>query len=406
MRLTMTAVLMVAALVVATPAFAELQNVEVGGTIRIRGNFYSAESDLTNFADDAGNNSNSHFEQRTNITVSADFTNDVSAHVNLQDYTIWGDTSTDVFAYESYIEIRETLGQPLTLRVGRQEIIFGSEWLVGNGDTASGFTGISHDAIVGVYSVEDTGWIAAFASKVVDDQTVEDGDADLYAVYASYTAMEEFDVDVYYILFRDATTATAVDELTTIGGRVTADYMGFDIEAEVATQSGDIESVPGFDFGGLGVNIEVGYSFDMDYQPRVFVGSDVAFQRLLSDWEYSEFLDSGDLGNVSIIRVGASAQVTETVDVSIAYSLFTADQQEDSTGTATADDAIGSEIGLYLNYAYSEDVTLSVGWAHFLSDDGSGAGNAVLDSGTTDLSNASGADEDADYFFWETSIAF
>ena len=38
MRLTLTALLAVMMLGVGVPAFAELQNVEVGGAIRIRGN--------------------------------------------------------------------------------------------------------------------------------------------------------------------------------------------------------------------------------------------------------------------------------------------------------------------------------------------------------------------------------
>ena len=60
MRLTMTAILMAAAMVVATPVFAELQNVEVGGSLRIRGNYYSAEGNLATFANDTVTASNAH----------------------------------------------------------------------------------------------------------------------------------------------------------------------------------------------------------------------------------------------------------------------------------------------------------------------------------------------------------
>ncbi|HOJ69239.1 MAG TPA: hypothetical protein PLH06_10620, partial [Candidatus Hydrogenedentes bacterium] len=55
-------------LIVATvlPAYAELQNVEVGGSLRIRGNYYNLDSlgDL------------SYIEQRTRLSVKADLTDE------------------------------------------------------------------------------------------------------------------------------------------------------------------------------------------------------------------------------------------------------------------------------------------------------------------------------------------
>jgi len=62
------------------PAFAELQNVKVGGSLRIRGNWYSGD---TRFDDDAqGNNDALYIEQRTTVNVSASFTDNVKAFVD------------------------------------------------------------------------------------------------------------------------------------------------------------------------------------------------------------------------------------------------------------------------------------------------------------------------------------
>ena len=61
-------------------AFAELQNVEVGGKLRIRGNMFSLEDNDASFV-----------EQRTMLNVKADFTNEVSAFIELDSYDIWGE---------------------------------------------------------------------------------------------------------------------------------------------------------------------------------------------------------------------------------------------------------------------------------------------------------------------------
>ncbi|HQN02056.1 MAG TPA: hypothetical protein PLL36_13330, partial [Candidatus Hydrogenedentes bacterium] len=62
-------------------AVAELQNVEIGGSIRIRGNYFNMDS----IGDD------SFIEQRTRLNVKADFTQEVSAFIELDSYDIWGE---------------------------------------------------------------------------------------------------------------------------------------------------------------------------------------------------------------------------------------------------------------------------------------------------------------------------
>ncbi|MCH7911312.1 MAG: alginate export family protein, partial [Candidatus Hydrogenedentes bacterium] len=251
---------MAVAMVVATPVFAELQNVEVGGSLRIRGNYYTPEANLATFANEDAAANNAHVEQRTTISVSADFTDGVSTFIELDQYDTWGDgdfrgtgdafVGGDISVYQAYIQADDAFDYPLMLRIGRQEIQLGSEWLVGNNDTGSNFQGLSFDAIGATYTAEDVGTLTLGWAKLVDEDNIgagggqDDGDIDLYIVYGSYTALEDITIDAYYILLRDASTAGGlVDDIGTIGVRVAADYMGFDIEAEAATQSGDAESV-------------------------------------------------------------------------------------------------------------------------------------------------------------------
>ena len=58
------------------PVMAELQNVEVGGSVRIRGNYY----DLDSLGD------MSFVEQRTRLGVKSDFTDNVSTMIEFDYY--------------------------------------------------------------------------------------------------------------------------------------------------------------------------------------------------------------------------------------------------------------------------------------------------------------------------------
>jgi hypothetical protein len=126
-------------------AYAELQNVEVGGGIRIRGNWYDFDDSLAEVA---------FVEQRTRLNFKADFTDNVSTFIEVDNYGNWGtDFRSDYFTgldgagggdvalYQAYIDVKEMWGTPLNLRVGRQEVALGSQWLLGVNDASSLFTG-------------------------------------------------------------------------------------------------------------------------------------------------------------------------------------------------------------------------------------------------------------------------
>ncbi|HOV33194.1 MAG TPA: alginate export family protein, partial [Candidatus Hydrogenedens sp.] len=166
-------IMAVAIALLGTMAYAELQNVEVGGKIRIRANWL----DFDDFGEQ------SFIEQRTRLNVKADFTDEVTAFIELDSYDIWGEdfrsvdyitgvdaraaSGDDVEVYQAYIEAREMWGTPLRLRVGRQEITLGSGWLVGTNDKRYSFTGLSWDAARLSY-VTDTITVDAIAAKLAE----------------------------------------------------------------------------------------------------------------------------------------------------------------------------------------------------------------------------------------------
>jgi len=223
-----------------------------------------------------------------------------------------------------------------------------------------------------------------------------DLDTDLSGIYGSYTGREDMVIDGYWLYVRTGIAGVAAagdnSELHTIGARIAGSVNRFDYEGEVAFQTGDAGA--GADFDGLAINTELGYTWDADQQPRIFGGitlftggdgGDIGFNRLFSDWEYSEFISNGDLTNAQILRLGFSLQATEKIGLSAVIAHFELDED---AGFATDD--IGDEFGLYATYQYSEDVAVEFGYAHFFVEE--------------DLFGA-GAD-DFDYVYAEMSISF
>ena len=165
-----TFICMVAVCLLASMAVAELQNVQVGGEIRIRGRYWRngwdgiRETRIPNFFVplrpigpfgvtslydwSSQQNDRKIVEQRSALHVQADFTDDVCAYIDLHDWFLWGEdfrsdyvtgadfranTSDDVEVYQAYIQAENLMSvDNLRLRIGRQDIVMGKGWLVGS----------------------------------------------------------------------------------------------------------------------------------------------------------------------------------------------------------------------------------------------------------------------------------
>ncbi|HIJ65197.1 MAG TPA: alginate export family protein [Candidatus Hydrogenedentes bacterium] len=445
-------ILFVAVLIGAIPAYAELQNVDIGGSIRIRGNWYDPEASvdsararnplvdplwtlsgagtpnvrwtalqlaarpigalaapagalLSGWSWDDNGHSTAFVEERTRLKFTADFTDEVTAVIELDSYDIWGEdfrsnyitgadmraaSVNDVEVYQAYIEGREMWGLPLCLRIGRQEISLGNEWLVGVNDTSSMFTGLSFDGILAVYEFDLVTVAGVWAKLAETSPTEEDGDVDLYGIYATYNGLEDITIDGYWMLVRDARMNEDitrgwvgewledvfdvddhdVTKCHTIGLRGAGTVGAIDFEAEAAYQFGEADMVGATfapilysdddaDFDEWGMNLEVGYTFDTAWEPRAYLGlvylggederdigniwewfrqflpfyrpdASVSFNRLFSNVEYSEFLDNTSLSNVWIGRAGVSACPTENVELLLSISYFEAVEEFDA----------------------------------------------------------------------------
>ncbi len=420
-----------AALLLAGPVFAELQNVEVGGSLFIRGNWI--RNTFTTFGpngqpspavrwpassmrgravgpfgpnvisvfdwDDDGDDV-AFVEQRTRLNVKADFTQNVGAFMEIDSYDIWGedfrsqnyltgaDTRSrsvdDVEFFQAYVQADQMFGVPIRLRLGRQELSFGSQWLVGPRDFAFFKTGLSFDAIRATYT-HDMFTVDVFASKLLDTlRSLGKGDIDFYGVYGSWTSIPDVTIDAYYFLLRDDTPRTEdtnggplleyiehlarLDEydstlLNTVGARFAAKKWGFDVDAEGAYQFGPADSAgktfKAFRYGDdranfntFGLKLDAGYTIDINdkYKPHVFAGfryyngednrhvnlldsmnplrrphSSLSFNRLFSNEINSGFMDlNNDLSNAWLLRGGIEGPIIGRLGGRAAVTYFQA----------------------------------------------------------------------------------
>jgi len=454
MRKTLAILIVAVTVAMAVPAFAELQNVQVGGQIRIRGNWYWSGHDAA--TEDLGLASNNAFvEQRTRLNVKADFTDSVTACIELDSYDRWGEdfrsnyltgvdargvTTDDVEVYQAYIEANEMWGTGLRARIGRQELKLGSGWLVGNGSSGPYFTGLSFDAVRLSYITEQFTVDALWAKLAESSPLQEDGDADLYGVYGSYLGIENVTLDAYWLFVRDATNQmlktpdmcwpVAIPgslDLHTFGLRGAGTLGAFDFDAEVAYQMGFITEVD-FDWTAWGGNVEAGYTIDMTYTPRVFIGGaylegsedGMSFNRLFSDKRYSKFLDgnwlvaqtggifnpqyamtgstaNSEISNLWTVHAGVSAMPTESLKVELSGAYL--GLLNDCGWTDSSD--LGWEVGATAVYSYSEDLSIEVGYAHLFTGDALDEGATVALNGTQTVTA-----DNQNLLYFETKLSF
>jgi hypothetical protein len=418
------------ALVVAagTSAYAELKNVEVGGMLRFRGE----RMDPWLFNDnDPGQD---FISTTTRLNIGAELTEGVSAFFELQDIEIWGtaagpmdgsaeigmpltgvpsllcDEMYDDFSlYQGYILIQDVGGyEGLALKIGRQEVTFGTEFILGNNDFGPG---LSHDAVAAVYGQDDM-TVILVAAKIVEGITVggteDDADVDLYAILSSYTGLEDAVIDAYFLFLRSADlvgsgpifppvapevpTDQESSQLYTIGARIGGMWDAMDYNLEGAFQFGD--NGWGGDFESWAVDAGIGYTFDMDMQPRLgftytFMSGDddenddnieTFIAPLADNYHRYGYMDLFGSGNLNVMKLSATACPTEKIGVCLHALHLLAVEHEDqiaplvvptasvgNDGTNANADTIGTELDLVLDYAYSEDLDFELAFAYLFA---------------------------------------
>ncbi len=149
-RLILVGLLAVAVALVGTPAFAEVQNIKVSGDIDakaiIHKNYDLKRKQLNNPGGGASetvaanvvtNSDDADFLlTTTRIRVDADLTDNVSTSVRLLNQRPWGVATSavnQIHIDNAYVTLKEFLYSPLTIIAGRQDLKYGTGFIVGPG---------------------------------------------------------------------------------------------------------------------------------------------------------------------------------------------------------------------------------------------------------------------------------
>jgi hypothetical protein len=285
----------------------------------------------------------------------------------------------------------------LTLRGGRQELLFGRQRLVSPLDWTN--TRRTFDGVAGIADIGD--WTAtAFWGQLVqvDKYEFNEGDAQtqLFGIYANGVIPQTtIQTDLYWLGLQrgeDVTFngTTGHERRHTLGGRLygkVADT-GFDYDLEGAWQTGDIgdDSIDAFM-----VASQFGYTFaDVQATPRLFLGIDYAsgdnaaggdvetFNQLFPlAHAYLGYIDQIGRQNIIDLSTGLTVKPTQQLTLEVQGHLFwradTSDALYNAGGAAYraggsgTSREVGAEIDLLAKYALNSHVDLLMGYSHFFA---------------------------------------
>ena len=212
--------------------------------------------------------------------------------------------------YQAYINLDHLFGQDdFSLKIGRQEIIFGSQLIMGTNEF---FTGTVHDAIRFDYGFDGNRISAFYAKEASSDGQVPPGIAtgglltgqfrasgdedEVMGLYGSFSFLDPVDVDAYYFFFnaRDAQSfvapvnvtspndpaidafgrSTLEGQIHTIGLWARSDRLVDDLflSLEIAYQTGQEEDGDELDALLVELSTEYNLPFWEDSAPRIYFG--------------------------------------------------------------------------------------------------------------------------------------
>ncbi len=365
-------------------------DVTFSGQYRLRGEYTDNTTDFS----DATQDSRDFWTQRVRLTANVKATDDVTAKITFQDTRTWGAEGTtmvgsptaagpqltdagttvnsNVDLHEAYLNVTNIFGLPVDARLGRQELAYGDERLIG----AFGWNnnGRAFDAAKLMYS-NDAVNVDFFIATIAEDATTANDDTYFSGIYATLKQLiPNNTLDVYLLDLTSNNSAAATTY--TLGARLKGAAAGVDYTVEIPYQFGDAAGGTA-DVSAWAFAAKAGYTLPTPMKIRVgaeydfATGQDssadtTAFNNLFptnhAHFGIADVAGINQWSNISAWSVNASADVNEKLRLFAAYWDFTADE-------ATGSDDLGSELDLVATYKYNNNVTLEAGVARVFDGD-------------------------------------
>ncbi len=451
-KILLTAIMAVVLAAWAMPATA---SVDFGGQIWVKGEW----RDHSNFVEDSPSlpeeeasecgyyeencpdrTTKSYVEQRSRIWGVAKPTDDTTVKITIQDTRKWGDglsggdsvlkgpkltddsaNSNTLDLHEAFINVDNFFGTPLSMKIGRQKLVYGDQRLIGGFEWSANAR--SFDALKLSYGSE-TFDVDFFASKISERTaaapTNTDNDQNFYGIYGTVKSIPDNTLDLYLLLLRDGSDTAAItanntlatggsgivaggingsQNIWTYGARLKGKFQDIDYTLEIPFQTGSIDTGSmNYDIDAYAIAAKVGYT--LPTAQKIRVGLEYDFASGDSDSSDSDIETFTNLyptnhlhyGNMDLVgwrnmeswSVNVKAQANDQLTLQAAYHIFKLAEEKDgwygagdwmgsatnaSASSSNTEDELGSEIDFVATYKYNKAVKLQAGLSRFFTGD-------------------------------------
>jgi hypothetical protein len=423
-----------------TPLFKTLiKQVSLDGQIRIRAEY----KDPTSYVNtDAATRSDDLFLTRIRLNLKFSVNDDIDVFVQPQDQRVWGQEASvlnderNLDLHQGFVEIRNLFSEPLSIKAGRMEMSYGDQRLVSPLDWSN--VGRAWDGAKLKYGPKDW-WIEGFYTVIKDPLAVAPApgsqpvgvangakeDQDFMGVYFSYVGVTDHEFDVYAFFrefqdnsFTNDTGAGAGDLVDhTVGARIKGKDLGFDYTLDGISQTGRQAQDRILAYAYVAT---LGYTFDMDWKPRIGVEYDYAsgdhrvgdgkrntFDPLFPfNHYYQGFADIIGWRNMKDLSLYLSVKPADNVSVNLDFHNFWLASDTDAwyndNGTVVRPGVasglptsrVAQEVDLHAKFTVAKYVKFWAGWSHVF------AGPYIRQTSTL------GTDTDLNWFFAQMVVDF
>jgi hypothetical protein len=431
---------------VRTATALEMDRLTVGGEIRERYEFRD-DSDFNHATDDTL----SFVGSRIRLHVGYEPAADLGFFFQIQDSRLLGsETSTasnekNLDLHQGYLTVKNLAG-PLTMTLGRQEMMFGDSRLVGNfgwSNIGRSFDGLRLNYSPGVFRMD--GW--ATVTRQYDNAATADPDftrpsrdsQQFYGIYTSVKA-KTLTMEPYAMYLRDTgnedeldSTGALISPITAPAARgqdrVTAGLRvdgkaaseSVDFTGEGAYQTGTMDArgtTPKSDLSAYAFAVKAGYTLPVTFKPRIGIEYDRAsgdddptddqfktFENLFpTNHIHYGTMDYVGWRNMQDLRFSLGIKPTKTTGLSLDYHMFHLVEETDNwyaasgkifktTPSGNTETGLGQELDLAAYAMIKEKLRLEAGYGRFFPGD-------YVEANFPD------ATDDADFFYLQTGVSF
>jgi hypothetical protein len=477
------------AMVAADPAFAkvDVDKLTISGEIRVR---YEYRVSGTFGGTVAGNESAG--SERVRVGVAYDLTPDVSFFAQLQDARVFGSecvgssgcgtsntsgigtvssanqNSSGVDLHQGYIQVKNVGAEGLSLKLGRQEIIYGDHRLFGNFGWSQ--VGNSFDAVKATYATRMAD-VDLFWARIIDTEvgagcaagnancsgvifntgtTRATTDQDIYGAYVTLKPVANWTIEPYYFLLADNRTVGSTTLVTpqasdqsrsSLGTRINGKAGGLDTTAEGVWQFGSIASGGAAQKQDLHINahaeaVKIGYTmaavpmkprlgFEFDYASGddcvtkgTCVGHLNTFDNLYpTNHGKFGYMDLMAWKNMVAYQIVFDIKPSDVSKLQVNYSIdrlarttdnwYRASQGIYAAPTATNQAAsLGQEIDVHYWHTFKEKFKFELGYGHFFAGEFLDKSSIINKTGAPNSTTNGFGNSDQNWGYVMTSILF